>query len=319
MMLSSGIHDKKVLILSDGKPGHVNQSLALARHLGLDYELCRVGFKNRIYKGFSYLFDHLGWYTSSLFSSESVASDYCGIISAGSDTYYANKVLSRRQKCRSVAVMLPRGYRYDFDLILAQKHDRPPMRENIQLLPVNLSFPEPAGIVNVEEGKRYVSLVIGGNSKLFKIERGLLQRQVEQVFSLFPDSDLLVTTSRRTPMEIEDMLKSFPFAQSIYFSSGEGNPIPDFLQISDYVFITEDSSSMISEAVSFGRACIEILPLSGGCSANKSSRLIEDLEKQNCLHLFDGKLGKSHSKIHLAEYLDGINLPCESTREDCAV
>jgi uncharacterized protein len=43
----------KVLILSDGKPGHVNQSLAYARLLGKPYEIRRVAFKFRIFKALS--------------------------------------------------------------------------------------------------------------------------------------------------------------------------------------------------------------------------------------------------------------------------
>jgi hypothetical protein len=37
------------------------------------------------------------------------------VVSAGSETYYANKVLARRHGVPSVAIMLPRGYRLNFD------------------------------------------------------------------------------------------------------------------------------------------------------------------------------------------------------------
>ena len=36
----------KALIISDGKPGHVNQSLALASHLELEYDILNVSFKS---------------------------------------------------------------------------------------------------------------------------------------------------------------------------------------------------------------------------------------------------------------------------------
>ena len=36
-----------------------------------------------------------------------------------------NKAVARRLGIPSVAVMLPRGYRFDFDLIIAQAHDDP--------------------------------------------------------------------------------------------------------------------------------------------------------------------------------------------------
>ena len=57
------LNGDKALILSDGKPGHVNQSIAFARLLGLDYEVREVSFRNRFCKGLSYLFDRVGIYT----------------------------------------------------------------------------------------------------------------------------------------------------------------------------------------------------------------------------------------------------------------
>ncbi|NNJ71502.1 MAG: hypothetical protein HKP10_09490, partial [Kiritimatiellales bacterium] len=46
---------KCALIISDGKPGHVNQSKALCVHLGLDVEVLEVVYRNKASKGLSYL------------------------------------------------------------------------------------------------------------------------------------------------------------------------------------------------------------------------------------------------------------------------
>ena len=50
----------KVLILTDGKAGHENQSKAFARALGCDFDLVEVHFRSAFHKALSYLFDHLG-------------------------------------------------------------------------------------------------------------------------------------------------------------------------------------------------------------------------------------------------------------------
>ncbi len=50
----------KVLILTDGKAGHENQSKAFARALGCDFDLVEIHFKSAFHKVLSYLFDHLG-------------------------------------------------------------------------------------------------------------------------------------------------------------------------------------------------------------------------------------------------------------------
>ncbi len=63
---------KRLLILSDGKPGHVNQSIAFARHLGCDYDVCQVRFKSRWAKGLSYFFDRCGLLICCLFTSDRI-------------------------------------------------------------------------------------------------------------------------------------------------------------------------------------------------------------------------------------------------------
>ena len=85
----------RLLILSDGKPGHVNQSIAFAKHLGYDYDICRCGFKTRSAKALSYLADRCGLLLGNLFEVETMTGQYAAIVSAGSETYYANRVLAK--------------------------------------------------------------------------------------------------------------------------------------------------------------------------------------------------------------------------------
>jgi mitochondrial fission protein ELM1 len=297
----SEVNSGRILILSDGKPGHVNQAIAFAKLLGCDFDLARVGFKSRWAKGLSYLLDHCGYRTRGLFTVERIGTDYSAVVSAGSETYYANRVVAGELKTKSVAIMLPKGYRHDFDLIVAQQHDDPPRRDNIIRVPVNLSFVEPRGLVRPSSRRKIVSLIIGGNSRIARLEAGSLRDQLVKIFSLFPDHDFWLTTSRRTPPDIEALLREFDFSYAVYYSEQQINPIPDFLQHSEYVFLTADSTSMISEAVSYGSACLEILPLAHPLTgADKFSRFVQQLLEIGCLHLFDGQLGQARVKIDLS-------------------
>jgi len=306
---ASGGSARQVVILSDGKPGHRNQSLAFAGLLGYSWEVRRVAFRNRFCKALSYLADNLGLHLPWLFRLEGPVPAGCAVVSAGSATYYANKVLARRLKVPAVAIMLPRGYRYDFDLIVAQQHDRPPRRSNILVLPVNLSRVEPRGLVTRDPERPCVALIVGGPSRHFSMDQDRLREQVRRIFNLFPHADLLLTTSRRTPADVETMLEAMPFKRSIIFSREPVNPIPDFLAISDYVFVTEDSTSMISEAVSFGQASVEVLPLPATSARNKVGTMVADLAKRGCLHVFDGSLGDCHRKLDLQGELEKVR-PC---------
>ena len=298
---------EKILILSDGKPGHVNQSRAFAELSGLDYTAVEVQFRNRLCKGLSYLFDKIGFYTSILFSVSGNVENCSAVVSAGSNTYCANRVLASRLGARSISVMLPRGYRYKgFDLIIGQEHDHPPVRDNIQAFPINLCHVKPQNVFKSRPEKRYIGLVIGGSNKVFKMKTETIQQQVEQIFNSFPDHKILVATSRRTPADVDALLKPFSFSESWIYSDDPTNPIPDFLEHCDYVFITGDSTSMISEAVSFGKSAVEILPLVSTGQTNKFTELTSGLERRGCLHIFYGSIGECRTKIDLKKDLKGM-------------
>jgi len=305
----SGTSGKTILVLSDGKPGHVNQSIALARHLDCPFETVRVDFRNRPFKLLSYLLDRIGVYLPSLLRWDpSPEGPFRAIVSAGSETYYGNKILARRLNVPSVAIMFPRGYRLDFDLIIAQDHDRPPVRKNILTLPVNLCRVEPMGVFRPREGERYVGLVVGGPNRDSGFDRDRFREALDAIFSGFPDFRIVVATSRRTPAEIEREIERHPFEERFLYSRNPVNPIPDFLSACEYVMITADSTSMISEAVTFGRARIEILSLATRGVTGKYGRMTGKLVELGCVHLFDGRPGTANRKIDLAEALRGIAL-----------
>lgn len=232
-----------------------------------------------------------------------------GVLSAGSATYYANRTLGRSFGVPTVAIMYPGGYVPAFDLIIAQEHDRPPRRDNIVTVPVNLSAPSPSGLVYKEGSGSTVALIIGGPSRHFRMEPQLLQQQLEAIFALFPDGDFIVTTSRRTPPEVERMIEAAPFRYRVIASREQVNPIADFLAIADYVFVTEDSTSMISEAVSFGTARVEVLPLARTGERNKVQGMVASLAAGGYLHLFDGTLRECRRKFDLKPLLEG-KFPC---------
>lgn len=285
----------KLWVLSDGRMGHVNQSIALAKHLGARYEIIPVTFTCKAYKLLSYVLDFFKIYTTSLFKL-GVALPEQGdrIVCAGSGTYYAAKTLSKQHGIKAITMMLPKGYRYDFDLMFAQTHDNPPQQDTIITLEANFSFIEPKGLFTPRI--QTVGVIIGGNNAHFTMDTARLQTQLDFIFYAFKGYDIAVTTSPRTPKEIETLLENYPFAYRVLFSQNPINPIADFLEHCEFVFITMDSTSMISEAISYGKSCVEILPLSHE-KKNKFFTMAHHLEEEKYAHIFDGTLGNHHRKI----------------------
>lgn len=291
----------KLLILSDGRMGHLNQSIALAKYLNASYDIVNVGFKNRFFKGISYFLDKVGLYTDMLFTANANGKSYDYVIGAGSTTYYPVKVLSKQLKSKSVVMMYPKGYRPDFDFIFAQKHDNAPKQDNIIEIPANFSYIEPKGIYTPHK-ERSIGIVIGGDNKVFQISFDAIKIQLDQIKKLYQGYEIAITTSPRTSHEIESLVESYGFDYQVIFSKNPVNPIPDFLKACETVFITGDSTSMISEAISYGESNVAVLPLKSK-SDNKFVRFIETLAKEGYLHIFDGTFTPINKKIDFAAYL----------------
>lgn len=289
----------RVLILSDGRMGHLNQSLAFAKYLNVSYEVVSVKFKHKWLKALSYILDRIGIYSDKLFTVQ-IDKKYDMVVGTGSATSYLTKVLAKKMHAKSVAMMLPRGYRYDFDIIFAQSHDNPPKQKNIIEIPANFSYVEPKGLYQAQ--KRSIGVVIGGDNKLFTMSKEKLQEQLDFIKAYYAGYEIAVTTSPRTSKEIELLVSSYGFDYEVIFSKHPINPIPDFLAQCETVFITGDSTSMISEAVSYGKSNVVVLPLKSK-KENKFTRFIGRLEKEGYLHIFDGAIKHKNKKIDFRSYL----------------
>ena len=310
---------KQALIISDGKPGHFNQSIALCKHLGMNYEIVQVAYRNRASKACSYLLDRLGIYIEKLLADSSIkiqGSNFNLIISTGSTTYYTNKLLARRLGIPNIAILYPNGYRLNFSRILYPAYDHPPSHSNIIELPLNLCAADPAffDAKAAEFKKKHnqgkttaVGIIVGGPNAVSDIDPEQIKKQLEQIIALTEGMERWITTSRRTPKEIEAIVEALPFDYVLINSRDPYNPIPAFIQLCDRLFVTSDSASMISECASFGSAKVEILMNRQLKSPNKFQELIQGLEARNAVHIFDGTLGHADSKITLAPLLSALN------------
>ena len=355
----------KILILTDGKAGHENQSRAFARALGGESEIVSVRFKTKLHKLLSYVFDRIGIRTSALFTTPSTPqtikptnpqtnkptnhqtnkptnhqtnkpTNFDIVIGTGSGTFYAAKTIAAQIGAKCGVVLYPRGYDIaSFDCILAPAFDRPPAAPNVLDIPANLVASDAAfyeqGVADFKEHYRkttasvqqqdndatssaeapntaangsatpsaeapssidgqtefgqcrIVAVIIGGPNKCSSLTPAWMREQLERIFAdNQPTSSdprpvkFWTTTSRRTPSNVEAVVDSFPWDYKLIYSRDHFNPIPAFVSLANVLYVTAESTGMISEACTFGTAEVHALDnLNPG--PHKFRRFVEDL------------------------------------------
>ena len=355
---------RKALILSDGRKGHENQSIAFCELRGLEFCICKIAYANKLLKLCSYVLDFFGLYfkifkcdlddggASEIKDADlkngsnlnnpalnsPVASDSANLdaapnginsdavsysanldavsdrnlnfadfdlfVGAGSTTYYALKFYARRYAKPSIALMYPKGYRKDFSVIVAGAHDRPKPRANLKISPVSLSFSRPQGLYQPQH--KAVGFIIGGPNSCFEMEDEIL-KQIKGVRAQFADCEFALTTSPRTPRATESSLEKLSWDYSVIYSREPINPIGDFLAQCEWVFISEDSVSMISEAVSNGSANVAILSLKRKDAHNKFDDFISALVSTGHARRYDEALKKT-AKYDLKAFVREIKI-----------
>ena len=296
-------------MLSDGRPGHFNQSIALCRLLGVAFEVVEVSFRSGLARAVSHLFDFFQLRSESLLQVGEFEGKFQLVVSAGSRTYYANKVLAAKLGVRSVAVLAPRGYRWDYDCLVIPEYDAVKPLPQVVTTPVNLShlderlvakrvaeFRErhPAG------GKAAWGVIIGGDSARSKMDAGKMATTMDSIEAIRAGEELWVTTSRRTPAAVETDLRGSHVDFLHLYSEEAYNPIPSFVQLCDRLFVTGDSTAMLSECVTAGSAAVDVLLVANKTEA-KQHRFVQRLAKRGAVTVFGESDVLARAKVDLSE------------------
>ena len=301
----------KVLILTDGKAGHENQSRAFARALGMDFDIVEVHFKSKFAKAKSYLLDRLGMVSLGLLDFEGLKpSQYRAVVGTGSGTFYAAKSLAKKLGVRCGVVLYPRGYRLSsFDCILAPSFDNPAKLANVVEIPANLVANDAAfyekGVASFKE--RYsgatdnlVGVIVGGPNKCSSMTVEWMKSRLDEIFAANKGAQLCVTTSRRTPPDVEALVDSYPWTYKLIYSKDHFNPIPAFVQLAKRLYVTAESTGMLSEACTFGTA--EVVALDNlNPGPHKFRRFVENLSA-------DGYVGGNRKVDLSAQFARAMDL-----------
>lgn len=280
--------DLEVVILNDGRLGHLKQSQALLAFLREEHDYIKeqtidVKYKNRITR----LISEACAVTSGrkscigcgrclklLLKKETytqllkVNADL--VISAGSLCAPINRILSAYLGAKSVAILKPNLPLRGFNTVILPEHDRV-QTSNTLVIKGALSYPgdfekkakECKDFFNLGDDKK-ISVFIGAslrNKERFLSNLTIFIKNLKE-FSLNKGYKLLISTSRRTDKETEDILErefeNFSNTEAIVYANRKNYDFvfEGFVALSDTTFVTSESISMISETASLRKPCV---------------------------------------------------------------
>jgi len=248
----------KAILLTQGMHGMVSQVEGLARALGLSYKHQTVKLKsfwNLIPPKFSPISENL--------VKEKFICDSRIIISCGRKSVIPSIALKKRlgKEIFTIHVQNPKVSFKHFDLVISPEHDnikgdnvitttgaihyltKKEMKENSSYLGLE------------KEKKKLVAFIIGGPNKYFSYSEQSVHQSFNKIKTLFtPDKyKVIVIPSYRTPENIiKKAYDTFNFNHHVVREVNKSAYL-SALAISDYVVVTCDSSSMISEAAATGK------------------------------------------------------------------
>jgi mitochondrial fission protein ELM1 len=229
----------------DGKAGHDNQSTGLVEALSTIRKV----------EAYALVADPMGraafYWAAHRYPRTMEYPDPDLIIGAGRRTHLSMLAARRARGGRIIVLMKPDLPLRWFDLCIIPRHDNPPARADVLVSYGALARPMPAREQNPQSGL----ILLGGPSKHFTWNGQHVIKQIVSIVAQDPARAWVIVTSRRTPPEFQQTLVfSQPeLAKRLSFCEDTGSDwLPEQLAVSPVAWVTEDSVSMIYEALSAG-------------------------------------------------------------------
>lgn len=237
-----------IVYVSDGKAGHRSQAV------GLYTAMQRQSADEVTFEEVS--IDQLPVFSlfSAIFNKNITAlqqqPDY--IFGVGSHTQLRVLLLGRvYPQAKTIILMKPNFPVTWFDYAIIPEHDDVEASEHVITTQGALN-----PIVNEQRHQQNRFLIaLGGSSKRHQWNEEKVLDSIQQIVDLHPQAEIILTTSRRTPKEFLDHLNEKSFASRLKIFPVEKTPqgwIFEEMQKAEAVWVTEDSVSMIFEALTAG-------------------------------------------------------------------
>jgi len=226
----------------DGKAGHDAQSRGLVTAL---QEKCAVSvFDIQVDKNSS---GFLHWLSCSYRPGKHLPSPGL-LLGAGHATHWHLLAARRYRGGRAILLMKPSLPVSWFDLCLVPEHDTISPAANVVTTRGVLNSLRAGGVHDADTGL----ILLGGPSRHFRWLDGDILSQLERLVRKRPLKRWLLTTSPRTPRSLVQMLAGRPEFECIPYSPADRDWLADRLAEAGETWVTEDSVSMIYEALTAG-------------------------------------------------------------------
>ncbi len=316
---------KTALVLSDGKAGHLKQSLAVVKVLrwhrpDLRLRIAEARFASPWRRCVLTLQSR--WLRSPIaveaalsraLTRETMAELRplaCDVvISCGASMGAVNLLVGRASRAKTVTVMRPSLVSLRrFDRVIVPAHDGVRPRPNVVVTQANLTSLDAEELQRGAERLRAstlvrgsttnghrprIGLLLGGDTDDFHLGPELTRRVVDAVVSACEtlDAECWVTTSRRTSPATEavctELLERQPRCRWLVIAN-RVNPegaVEGLLGTCEIIVVSGESTSMVSEAVASGRRVIVFVPERLHDRQTKHERLLEMLQQRGHLQI----------------------------------
>ncbi|BFM13741.1 hypothetical protein R50072_38940 [Simiduia litorea] len=255
-----------VWLLTDQKPGHLNQLRGLAQQLE-----AKVSAQSHVIDITSTALSFYSVWRGVNLAPRLPVPDM--VIAAGSGTQRALLATKRCFAKPSVLLMRPNFPYAWLDAAIVPAHDNPPLRANILVTQGVLNAVQPSA----ERSEACAgAILIGGPSKHYGWDDAGLVAQVKTLCEESHHRTWVLSDSRRTPEHFLSLLADQNIVNLTCFSyrETEAQWLSETLALSSPVWVTPDSVSMVYEALTSG-AATGLFALPGG----RPGRVTQGLDK----------------------------------------
>lgn len=236
-----------IVYVSDAKAGHRSQALGL--YQAIHQQNPNTSFEEIQLENLALLSILKGLFSHQV---SGIAQQPDFIFGVGSHTHLRVWLLGKvYPQAKTVILMKPSLPIHCFDYAVIPEHDGIAASDRVIVT---------KGALNpIENEHRHqanrILIALGGTSKRHQWNENKVLTAIEQIVQHNSHCQLILTTSRRTPEHFLDRLKKQDYASQLDIFPVEHTPqgwIFEQMQLAETVYVTEDSVSMIFEALTAG-------------------------------------------------------------------